>query len=177
MLQTSVRQSSVTGGNTGHSGHQDSEDKSLQISSSRSCPPGPWLPAPATTASHQLSQLTSPVSSAAAAVSCHGRMTSSHSVSQRLSNQLSVDSGGSAGHGSDRSNHGHMLRSPGLMEPSFTSSTTSHMSRQPPQYSESQVQDCLKASTQAHLYQCSTFRANKTVLSEHTLLFVLMTLA
>ena len=96
-----------------------SETPSLNISSSRSCPgpPGPWLPAApaAATASHQLSQLPA----AANNNSCH--LPTSYSVTNRLnnmSNQLSVDSGGSGP---------HMTRGPAL-EP-----------RQPPQYSESQV--------------------------------------
>lgn len=96
-----------------------SDTPSLNISSSRSCPgpPGPWLPAvsAAPTASHQLSSQLPPANNN----SCH--LPTSYSVTNRLnnmSNQLSVDSGGSGP---------HMARGPTL-EP-----------RQPPQYSESQV--------------------------------------
>lgn len=80
----------VSGSGSGHShppGH---------ISSSRSCPPGPWLPA-----QHQLpSTPTQPaqgLQQEPAAAVTPGHMSSSYSLTHRLNNQLSVDSGGGGG--------------------------------------------------------------------------------
>ena len=86
----------------------------------RSCPPGPWLPAASASGasgSRECHQLTS----AGGQSSCDQTMSSSFSATQRLNNQLSVDSGGS-------------LHPRG--EPRTGAPDSVHMSRHPPLYSE-----------------------------------------
>ena len=85
--------------------HDDDADKQkpcpdqLQISSSKSCPPGPWLPSTSSAASaaSTSNKVTNATGSKQLDVN-PSHMSSSYSVSQRLSNQFSVDSTGS-GHG------------------------------------------------------------------------------
>ena len=104
---------------------------STMIPVSRSCPPGPWLPSSTgASGSRECHQLMSApgVTAAGQTGGAGGTMSSSFSVTQRLNNQLSVDSGGSGG-----GHHGHhQHRQPlgsGLCDPPV-------MSRHPPHYSE-----------------------------------------
>ena len=103
---------------------------------SRSCPPGPWLPAASASGasgSRECHQLVSGDRPAAGQSSGDqpgpaSSMTSSFSVTQRLNNQLSVDSSGSVtAPGLNHHHHRHtVLEPPGA----------SLMSRHPPHYSE-----------------------------------------
>jgi len=70
----------------------------LQISSSKSCPPGPWLPSTSSAVSVASSSNKVTATGSKQLDVNPGHMSSSYSVSQRLSNQFSVDSTGS-GHG------------------------------------------------------------------------------
>lgn len=116
-------------------GHNHSQQHQQQISSSRSCPPGPWLPAASASGasgSRECHQLVSGDRPAAGQSSgdqpTASSMTSSFSVTQRLNNQLSVDSSGSVtAPGLNHHHHRHtVLEPPGA----------SLMSRHPPHYSE-----------------------------------------
>ena len=115
-----------------------------QISSSRSCPPGPWLPSMTTsTASSQLQlqQLPAAITTSGG----HGDLahhnsgpplSSSYSVNQRLNNQLSVDSSASTGGWA----HGTSWLGPGNGTGPVASQSESvnrHGPVPPPQYSES----------------------------------------
>ena len=97
----------------------------------RSCPPGPWLPASSTSASgsrecHQLVSAQGAAAGQSSEQPGQPGMTSSFSVTQRLNNQLSVDSSGSGGH--PLAHHHHRGPHPVLEAAS--------MSRHPPLYSE-----------------------------------------
>ena len=104
---------------------------------SRSCPPGPWLPsASGASGSRECHQLMSAPGVTAAGQTgeaggagfAGGTMSSSFSVTQRLNNQLSVDSSGSGGGHHAHHQHRQPLGS-GLCDPQV-------MSRHPPHYSE-----------------------------------------
>ena len=83
------------------------------ISSSRSCPPGPWAGPPPASSSHE-----QPCVQGSPAAHTMNSMASNYSIngSHRLNNQVSIDSSGSVG---------------GLGVPSLTAA-----SRAPPMYSE-----------------------------------------
>ena len=115
-----------------------------QISSSRSCPPGPWLPSTTSTAASsqlQLSQLPASMTTSGG----HGELahhnsgpplSSSYSMNQRLNNQLSVDSSASTGGWA----HGTSWLGPGNGTGPVASQSESlnrHGPVAPPQYSES----------------------------------------
>ena len=71
----------------------------------RSCPPGPWLPAssaPGVSGSRECHQLAPAAGQSSGDQPPASSLTSSFSVTQRLNNQLSVDSSGSGGGSGDR---------------------------------------------------------------------------
>ena len=113
-----------------------------QISSSRSCPPGPWLPSTTTSTAAssqlQLSQLPASMTTSGG----HGELahhnsgpplSSSYSMNQRLNNQLSVDSSASTGGWA----HGTSWHGPGNGTGPVASQSESVNRHGPPQYSES----------------------------------------
>lgn len=117
-----------------------------QISSSRSCPPGPWLPSATTSNASsqlQLQQLPAAMTtSGGQADNSHHNsgppppLSSSFSMNQRLNNQLSVDSSASTGGWA----HGSSWLGPGNGTGPVASQSDTlnrHGPGAPPQYSES----------------------------------------